>query len=86
MATELRLDFARVRMLAFAGAASGAAIALAVAWTFFVHDVEPALAVLALPALVGPILHPRSTSGLFVSYMLFGMIASTITLLLGMFI
>lgn len=77
-------NLSRIRLLAFAGASTGMAVVLIAAWTLFVHDVEPALATLAIPALAGPILQPGSPSGVFSRYILIGACASTAAILLGL--
>lgn len=77
-------SLSRIRLVAFAGALFGSALVLIAAWMLLHGDVEPGLGALALPALAGPILHPRFSPSLFVRYMCVGMVASTGAIVLGL--
>lgn len=84
MPTSEPLNLSRLRLLAFAGTSTGAAVVLVAAWMLFFRDVEPALAALAIPALAGPILQPGSPSGIFSRYVLIGALASVAAIVLGL--
>jgi hypothetical protein len=73
----------RVRLLALAGAALGATITLAAAWALLAPDIEPAFGALAVPALVGPIVHPRLAPRPFIRYLLIGVVTASFVLLLS---
>lgn len=81
--TAVAIPLSRVRLLALAGAALGATIVLAIAWALLSPAVEPAFGALAIPALAGPIAHPRIDSHPFTRYLLIGILTASFVLLLS---